>query len=288
MDSPAIQHWLVAVARAARLEGADALEIPSDVPIANAWEIAERQTGLRSEELARRVADHYRLEVADLQGADPHARRLLPGRVARKLGVLPLRYSDRSLAIATSDPVGMEAERQVSSIAGRVVHFEIAAPASLGAAIDETYPRGEPQHEVPALAMEPSGGPRILVVDDEEAHRLLLRTVLQQKGFRVTEAADGPEALEILAESEPFDLVTLDIYMDGMHGLDVLKRIRSQIATADLPVVVATSADDAELEMKLFEAGADDYVVKPVDPPRFVLRIQAVLRRRQRGWEGFL
>ena len=125
------------------------------------------------------------------------------------------------------------------------------------------------------------GGPHVLVVDDDPDARLLLRTVLEDRGFRVEEAPDGPEALDILERGGGFDLVTLDLNMKKMEGLEVLKRIRGRLATAAVPVVVATASDDPMVEMGLFEAGADDYVVKPVDPPRFMLRIQAVLRRRR-------
>ncbi len=62
--------------------------------------------------------------------------------------------------------------------------------------------------------------------------------------------------------------------------MEVQQRIRSRLGTATLPVVVATGSDDPATEMQLFEAGADDFVVKPFDPPRFLLRVQAVLRRR--------
>ena len=68
--------------------------------------------------------------------------------------------------------------------------------------------------------------------------------------------------------------------MDQMHGLEVLRNIRSRLATGSLPVIVATGTDDPATEMELFEAGADDFVVKPVDPRRFLLRIRAVLRWR--------
>jgi CheY-like chemotaxis protein len=77
----------------------------------------------------------------------------------------------------------------------------------------------------------------------------------------------------MLRGNDPFDLVTLDLHMKEMHGLEVLRNIRSRVATAALPVIVATGSDDPSVEMQLFEAGADDFVVKPVDPPRFVLRI---------------
>ena len=109
---------------------------------------------------------------------------------------------------------------------------------------------------------EAKGGPRILVVDDDASIRLLLSTMLSQNGFRVAEATDGPEALEILRGDDPFDLVTLDLRMEEMHGLEVLQQIRSRLATADLPVIVATASGDPAVEMQLFEAGADDFVVQ--------------------------
>lgn len=284
MDTPVIQHWIVAVARAAKLEGAERLDVPSDAPVRSAWDVAAMQTGVGHEALAQTIAGHYRLGVADLGAADPHARRLLPGRLARKLGVLPLRYTDRTLTVATADPVSMDAEREISHIAGRTVHFEVAPPQALDAAVRETYPEdAEPHHELPPLSKEAKGGPHVLVVDDDPDMRLLLRSTLEQRGFRVDEAADGGEALAALAGGDPFDLVTLDLKMDGMSGLEVLGRMRARVSTAGVPVVVATSSDDPAVEMELFEAGADDFVVKPVDPPRFVLRVQAVLRRRHGG-----
>lgn len=284
MDTPVIQHWIVSVARAARLTGAESLDIPSDSPMDAAWSLTALQTGLSEAELAERVADHYRLGVADLSAADPHARKLIPGRVARKLQVLPLRYTDRWVWVASSDPVAMEAEREISHVAGRNVHFEVAPPSSLGTAVAVTYPDSpELRHEVPPLEQEAKGGPHVLVVDDDPDTRLLLRRALEGAGFRVAEAPDGPEALALLQAGDPFDLMTLDLQMEQMHGIQVLNTVRSRVSLAHLPVIVATGSDDPIVEMELFEAGADDFVVKPVDPPRFILRVQAVLRRSGGG-----
>lgn len=281
MEISGIQHWIVAVARSAKLEKAAELEIPVDAPMESAWSLTALSAGIDQVALSRLVADHYRLQVADLQGADLHAHKLLPGRVARKLQVVPLRYTDRTLFVATADPVAMDAEREISHVSGRTVHFEIAPPGPLAAAVDATYPEsGELRHEIPPLPADARGGPHVLVVEDDPDTRALLRTALESAGFRVAEAPDGPEALTMLeAQDDPFDLVTLDLMMEKMHGVEVLKRIRSRMATATLPVVVATGSDDPEVEMELFEAGADDFVVKPVDPRRFILRVQAVLRR---------
>jgi CheY-like chemotaxis protein len=176
----------------------------------------------------------------------------------------------------------MEAERELTAIAGRTVQPEVAAPAAILRAIAEVYVAPEPErHEVPRMLPDEQGGPLVMVVDDDADARVLLRSALEGAGFRVSEAADGKDALAVLgAGIEPITLVTLDVQMKEMHGLETLRRIRSMVRTTHLPVVVATASDDPQVEMELFAAGADDYVVKPIDPPRFVLRVQAVLRRR--------
>ncbi|MDT8367571.1 MAG: response regulator [Longimicrobiales bacterium] len=74
-------------------------------------------------------------------------------------------------------------------------------------------------------------------------------------------------------------LVTLDLRMPGMDGLEVLRRIRSRLDVGLVPVIVATGVGDPDTELTLLKSGADDYVVKPIDPPRFLLRVEAVLRR---------
>jgi CheY-like chemotaxis protein len=281
VDLPVIQHWIVAVARAAHLQGAEALDIPSDTPMAGAWSVTAMATGITEDELAHHVAAHYRLAVADLDAADVHARRLLPGRVAHKHQAVPLRYTDRLLWVATADPVAMEAEREIAHVSARSVHFEVAPPVAVERVLHETYPpSGALRHELPPIEREARGGPHVLVVDDDADMRLFLRRSLESSGFRVSEAPDGPEALTVMEGPDPVDLVTLDLQMHEMHGLQVLNVMRSRIALADIPVVVATGSDDPMVEMELFEAGADDFIVKPVDPPRFILRIQAVLRRR--------
>ena len=233
-------------------------------------------------ELAERVAAHFRLPLANLQDRDHHAEKLLPGPVARRLHVLPLRYTDRTLVVAAADPVGMEAERELTALAGRSIHPEVATPADIERAIAAVYPEehGQP-HELPRLLPEDRGGPHVLVVDDDVDARAFLRDALEGRGFRVSEAADGKDALATLQRGDDaIHLVTLDLQMRELHGLETLKRMRRSVRTAHIPVIVATGSDDAAVEMQLFEAGADDYVVKPIDPPRFVLRVQAVLRRR--------
>jgi CheY-like chemotaxis protein len=121
--------------------------------------------------------------------------------------------------------------------------------------------------------------PRALLVDDDGVVRTLARAVLEKQGFEVAEASDGESALQRLAEGTPADVVVLDLDMPRLGGRDVLRRLRAEVATAGLPVVVLTGSESEGLEVELMEEGADDYVRKPIDPPRFVARVRAALRR---------
>ncbi len=124
-----------------------------------------------------------------------------------------------------------------------------------------------------------TGPPRILLVDDDEQARLLMRTVLERDGYDVEEAEDGYRALDRLGENPGFHLVVLDLAMPGLDGRDVLDRIRGSVDTSALPVLIRTGKGSDELEAELLEAGADDYVDKSVDETRFMARVRAVLRR---------
>ena len=118
-------------------------------------------------------------------------------------------------------------------------------------------------------------GQRILVVDDDTDIRALLRELLERRGFSVTEAADGRQALQELYGGRP-DLVLLDVGMPGMDGWTTLERIRE---LSDVPVVMLT-ARSAELEKtRGLRAGADDYVTKPFGRQELLARIEGLLRR---------
>ncbi|HUG39095.1 MAG TPA: ATPase, T2SS/T4P/T4SS family [Longimicrobiales bacterium] len=119
----------------------------------------------------------------------------------------------------------------------------------------------------------------ILVVDDDPEDRLLVRTLLQKHGFRVEEAEDGEEALRLIGMGDSHALVVLDLEMPNVDGREVLHRLRSTGSTIALPVIVLTGSPDPDDEYRLMEAGADDYLRKPLDPPRFIARIRATLRR---------
>jgi type IV pilus assembly protein PilB len=126
---------------------------------------------------------------------------------------------------------------------------------------------------------EEEGPPPILIVDDDGANRTIAKALLESEGHKVVEAQDGVEAVEILDSGTSFSLVVLDLDMPRMGGAEVLESIRANMATVGLPVIVLTGSTDPEAELELMEAGADDYLRKPFDPRRFMIRIKAALRR---------
>ena len=109
------------------------------------------------------------------------------------------------------------------------------------------------------------GGARILLVDDDVRNLLALTPVLEQWGLEVMAAGDGPEALETLATDGEFSLVFMDIMMPGMDGYETIRRIRQQERFADMPVIALTARSTKEDGRQCQEAGASDYIVKPVD-----------------------
>ncbi|MCL6626219.1 response regulator transcription factor [Alicyclobacillus shizuokensis] len=116
---------------------------------------------------------------------------------------------------------------------------------------------------------------RILVVDDEERIRRLVRMYLERSGFAVDEAADGKTALAA-ALSQTYALIILDLMLPEMDGRDVCIQIRQHLQT---PIIMLTAAGDEVSRIHGFELGADDYVVKPFSPRELVMRVKALLKR---------
>ncbi|MBP2326702.1 DNA-binding response OmpR family regulator [Kibdelosporangium banguiense] len=115
----------------------------------------------------------------------------------------------------------------------------------------------------------------VLVVDDDETVRDVVRRYLELAGHDVTVAGDGEQALALVARSEP-DLIVLDLMLPGIDGLEVCRRIRQHSA---VPVVMLTALGEEENRIAGLQLGADDYVTKPFSPRELALRVSSVLRR---------
>ncbi|MGH7354519.1 MAG: response regulator [Candidatus Rokuibacteriota bacterium] len=118
----------------------------------------------------------------------------------------------------------------------------------------------------------------VLVVEDEPDIRGLIVHHLTQEGFRCRAASNGPEAIAEARARAP-GLVVLDLMLPGLDGLEVCRRLRSDPATATVPIIMLTAKADEVDRVVGLELGADDYVVKPFSPKELVARVRAVLRR---------
>ncbi|SDX71087.1 MULTISPECIES: response regulator transcription factor [Salimicrobium] len=118
-------------------------------------------------------------------------------------------------------------------------------------------------------------GARILVVDDEERIRRLVKMYLEREDYTIEEAEDGERALQKALENN-YDVILLDLMLPGMDGIEVCKALREKKAT---PVIMLTAKGEEANRVEGFETGADDYIVKPFSPREVVLRVKALLRR---------
>lgn len=119
--------------------------------------------------------------------------------------------------------------------------------------------------------------PHVLVVDDDDRIRTLLSRYLRDQGFVVATASDGLNAQDVLKRAL-FDVLVVDVMMPGQNGLDFTRALR---AGSDIPILLLTALGETEDRITGLESGADDYLAKPFEPKELVLRLKAILRRRQ-------
>jgi type II secretory ATPase GspE/PulE/Tfp pilus assembly ATPase PilB-like protein len=119
---------------------------------------------------------------------------------------------------------------------------------------------------------------KVLLVEDEDALRRVLKDLLEREGFTVFEAADGVKALDEIDRANP-DIVVLDLNLPRLDGYGVLSHLRARPATADLPVIVLTAKGDEDSEVRVFEYGASDYLTKPFRPRALSARLHSLLTR---------
>ncbi len=118
----------------------------------------------------------------------------------------------------------------------------------------------------------------VLLVDDEDQLRRVMKDLLERDGYAVVEAADGVEALAQVDRHAP-DIIVLDLNLPNLDGFGVLTNLKSRPKTSDIPVVVLTAKGDEDNEVRVFEHGADDFLSKPFRARSLSARLKAVLER---------
>jgi type II secretory ATPase GspE/PulE/Tfp pilus assembly ATPase PilB-like protein/ActR/RegA family two-component response regulator len=266
----------------------------ADLGLSNA-SIAGALRGVMAQRLVRRLCERCHEEItgplteSEVQlsrrhGVRPKARAAgceycgrtgFRGRIAVS-DVLINNLELRRVATAGGDSSDLER----AAVAGGMRSMRVAALEMVAAGVTtlEEIDRvlGEATEAKPAPAVDQ---PQVLLVDDDALVRRLGRALLEKNGFNITEVSDGPAALEHLARDPDYSLMVLDLSMPGMGGLEVLRHIRRTAGVASLPVIILTGSENQESEADIMDAGADDYIRKPIDPARFIARVKAVLRR---------
>ena len=160
--------------------------------------------------------------------------------------------------------------------------------------LPHTSPGRSPLHAVPPspmageqfqlvddVAADGRPAPRkVLLVEDEDALRRVMKDLLEREGFVVFEAEDGVKALDEIDRAAP-DIVVLDLNLPRLDGYGVLSHLRARPATQDLPVIVLTAKGDEDSEVRVFEFGASDYLTKPFRPRALSARLHSLLARRK-------
>ena len=120
----------------------------------------------------------------------------------------------------------------------------------------------------------------ILIVDDERANRRLLQVLLKPKGYVTRTATDGTEALASIA-ADPPDLILLDVMMPGLDGRAVASAVKADPATSNIPIIMVTAQTDRQGRLAALDAGAEDFLSKPVDRAELWLRVRNLLRLKE-------
>jgi len=126
--------------------------------------------------------------------------------------------------------------------------------------------------EKPNVVALPS--PTILIVEDDEVTSYMLEFLLQREGYTVTKANDGKEALKLIENSKPFDIVLLDIMIPYINGFELVSHIRAQPAWEKTPVLMLSGKSQEKDIIKALDSGATDYIVKPFQPGEVLARIR--------------
>ncbi len=232
------------------------------------------ESGLRHV-LAGETSVDELLRVVDVPMADSAtASRLSTGTVAPPPPETPARKSaETARKTPTSSPtLTTSGKRPAIEVPPRRAEADLSGAFDL---LEEEELEG-----APARRVSPPRGARVLLVDDEDSLRRVMKDLLARDGFDVLEARTGVEALDQVDQHAP-DIIVLDLNLPGMDGYSVLSELRSRTATRRIPVIVLTAKGDEDNEVRVFELGADDFLSKPFRARALSKRLEVVLARQK-------
>jgi len=180
-----------------------------------------------------------------------------------------------------ASPQEPRVSRGSAAVRGSPAAGTVGAPPEPAAPVSTVFDLLE-ESAPPARRSGAHGQPasKVLLVDDEDSLRKVMRDLLERDGYVVTEARDGVQALDQVDRVGP-DIIVLDLNLPGLDGYGVLSHLRSRPATANIPVIVLTAKGDEDNEVRVFELGADDFLTKPFRARALSARLEAVLGRRR-------
>jgi type IV pilus assembly protein PilB len=233
-----------------------------------------------------------RLAIHEMFSINDEVREMIAGRASEQ----DIRRAARRAGMRTLLEDGIAKAAQ-----GLTTLEDVLRVVSHTEDVDRTIPSGartvlpEPVIELrpipePTPAPAPSGPPasehargrRVLVVEDSRTIAAVVKYFLELEGFTVSVAGDGLEGLEMAFQERP-DMIVSDLNMPGMDGLSMIKALRQDRRTSDVRVLMLTSEASVESETLGFAAGADDYILKPVEPRRLAARVKSLLGRSPRA-----
>ncbi|MDO9565246.1 MAG: response regulator [Candidatus Desulfaltia sp.] len=143
---------------------------------------------------------------------------------------------------------------------------------------DEIETAEQTSEERPLSSISIIKSKRILVADDNAIIIKIVSSLLESEGYIVLTAENGLEAMKLAFQSKP-DLIITDLLMPEMDGVTLIKKLRAQLSTRYIPIIMLTVKDEVDEEVKSIDAGADDYIIKPVNPKKLMARVHRLLNK---------
>ncbi|MBI5483486.1 MAG: response regulator [Deltaproteobacteria bacterium] len=236
--------------------------------------ILEEMGVITDEELIEALSKQFNFKTLKNfvgHGYSQELLELLPSDFAMKKLVFPLKAKDSMLAVAISDPFDLETMEMLSRITGLQIIPVLATRKEILDAISVHYLKSSSSE----------GGEAILVAEDSLPVATLIQIALVKEGYKVLLASDGLEALKIAMAERP-KLIITDSIMPRMDGYGLLRAIKANPMTSEIPIIMLTSKASTEDEQKALEFGFSDFIPKPVQPVRVVSRVKHILEREKR------